>query len=89
MSDFVPSVFVLMTGKTRLVYDEVFCFVKKLTNMRLKIIVTDFEVAIQHSLHFTFGKAVLQCDYFHYSQAIFRMAHKLGFVSYANQDVEH
>ena len=48
----LPCVFIMMTAKTRLLHDESFKFVKTMTRTQPKTIVTDFEVALQHSLHF-------------------------------------
>ena len=78
-----PCVFILMTAKTRLLYDESFKIVKTRTRTQSKTIVTDFEVALQHSLHFIIEDAVLQGCFFHFSQAVFRKAQKPVLLSYA------
>ena len=80
----LPCVFILMTAKTRLLYNESFKFVKTMTRTQPKTIVTDFEVALQHFLHLIFADAVLQGCFFHFSQAVFPKAQKIGLVSYAS-----
>ena len=80
----LPCVFILMTAKRRLLYTESFKFVKTMTRTQPKTIVTDFEVALQHSLPFISADAVLRGCFFHFSQAVFPKTQKIGLVSYAS-----
>ena len=82
------SSFVLVIGKKRLLYDETFTFVKKVTNIKLQVSVTDFELALQHSLHFVFLD-VRFVDYnYDFSETIYRVAYRIGFNSCAKDKTE-
>ena len=54
------SIYVLMTAKSRALYDAVFNFVKTLTSAEPPTIVIDFQVALRHSLQNIFKEARIQ-----------------------------
>ena len=60
----LPSIYVLMTAKSRALYDAVFNFVKTLTSAEPPTIVIDFEVALRHSLQNIFKEARSQRCFF-------------------------
>ena len=68
----LPSIYVLMTIKSRALYEAVFNFVKTLTSAEPPTIVIDFEVALRHSLQKIFKEARIQGCLFHFTQAIWR-----------------
>ena len=81
-----------MTAKTRVLYDGVFEFLKTLVpDLKTERFVSDFEVGLQRSLNHVFPDSVIQGCYFHYSQAIWRKANKIGVISAvrANKHVEN
>ena len=74
----VPCIFVLMTNKSRLLYDAVFLTIKNLVpSFKPKIVVTDFEKALFSSIKFSFGSDIRGC-LFHYKQKVWTKWQQLG-----------
>ena len=74
----VPCIFVLMTSKSRVLYDAVFLSIKNLVpSLKPKLTVCDFEQASFSSVKFNFGSE-MECCLFRYRQAIWRSWQQLG-----------
>ena len=74
----VPCIFVLMTSKSRVLYDAVFLSIRILVPcLKPKTAVCDFETALFSSVKFNFGSELKGC-LFYYRQAIWRKWQQLG-----------
>ena len=68
----IPVFYVLMSGKTRLLYDAVFLKIRSLApQFNPETSVSDFEIALQSSIKFVFGSNFQGC-LFHYRQSLYR-----------------
>ena len=68
----IPVFYVLMSGKTRLLYDAVFLKIRSLSpQFNPETSVSDFEIALYSSIKFVFGSNLQGC-LFHYRQSLYR-----------------
>ena len=75
----IPVFHVLMSGKTRILYDAVFLKIRSLApQFNLEISVSDFEIALYSSIKFVFGSNLQGC-LFHYRQSLYRNWQQHGF----------
>ena len=80
---YCPALYVLMTGKKEFLYDILFNYLRiyadsKKAILHPKYITADFEVALRNSLKRAFCLSKIFGCFFHYSQAIWRRAGRLG-----------
>ena len=78
----LPICKVLMTGKTRKIYDAAFARVKELlpSSVNPTMVLSDFESALMGSASATWPAARVIGCWFHYSQNIFKKMTKLGLI---------
>ena len=78
----LPVCKVLMTGKTRLIYDSAFKRVKELLpdSVNPTLIMSDYEKALMGSARATWPAAKVVGCWFHFSQNIFKRMSKLGLI---------
>ena len=74
----IPVFYVLMSGKTRLLYDAVFLKIRSLApHLNPETSVSDFEIALYSSIKFVFGSNLQGC-LFRYRQSLYRKWQQLG-----------
>lgn len=78
---YIPVVYVLMTGKSQVLYEYAFDLVINMCGglVRPQYISVDFEQALVNALRKKFPHAILIGCYFHFKQALRKQMQKLGF----------
>ena len=83
----VPCIYVLMTSKSRLLYDSVFLRIRELIpGFKPLAAVTDFEKALFSSIEYIFSADIQGC-YFHYRQKLWKKWMKLGLSTIKDKNV--
>ncbi|CAF1102834.1 unnamed protein product, partial [Brachionus calyciflorus] len=87
----VPSVYGLTKKRDKKTYIEIFKILKKLsfnanTQLNTKSVMANFEKASGFAIKFHFPNVIIKGYWFHFRQAIFRRAVRLGLKPFYNKD---
>ncbi|CAG5073533.1 Protein of unknown function [Cotesia congregata] len=78
----IPCVMILMSNKDEECYTNIFSFIKKkFPTFTPQSYMSDFEIGLHNAIERIFPEIMPRHCYFHYAQALFRKAKKLGLIS--------
>ena len=93
ISEYLPAFFILMSNKTEILYNQIFCSVKRILtqnniyNLNIETITTDSEIGLINAINNNFPNSQRIGCLFHLKQDLMREAKTLGLLNSKNNKI--